>query len=558
MRGATENGAAAHRCAGTPVRRRRLEPRTRSPGGGSESGPPVREPSADHDQHDDAAAVGHRGSVGPGGSVAPSRRPASGPRTEPRLEPAAGTTSAGSHGCRHDAIDPSGVARAMTNETLCQAANASGAAAPLAVLLSPTNCSKPDNGDQPFFTSHPEFVVEFSKLLYGLVCLVGLCGNSLVLYVVLRFSKMQTVTNMYIFNLALADEMFLVGLPFFIATMVFKYWPFGAAMCKVYMTTTSINQFTSSLLLTVMSADRYVAVCHPISSPRYRTPFIAKFVCLTAWTVSALLMVPVYMYASVVDVGPKSCTIVWPESPAMNGQAAFTLYSFTLGFAIPLLLILLFYVLVILRLSRVGPRSRHRAKHRKVTYLVLTVITVYVICWLPYWAGQLYISCVGPSQTTALTVTVFLLSQLLSYANSAVNPILYAFLSDNFKKSFAKAFTCAAAAAAHGSARKDLPQEDSLFPRSSAAPVSKGTDEDEGSRRSSDCSGRKRRRRKRRLLAAGACCSERPTSTTTTTPGSTVAQMLNEPTGGTVVQQEGDGEHLLLGPLLDVGGPSQQ
>ncbi|CAN8002442.1 unnamed protein product [Ixodes hexagonus] len=449
------------------------------------------------------------------------------------------------------------------NETLCRAANASGAPASLAALVSTTNCSAP-TGDQPFFTSHPEFVVEFSKLLYGLVCLIGLCGNSLVLYVVLRFSKMQTVTNMYIFNLALADEMFLVGLPFFIATMVFKYWPFGAAMCKVYMTTTSINQFTSSLLLTVMSADRYVAVCHPISSPRYRTPFIAKFVCLTAWTVSALLMVPVYMYASVVDVGPiKSCTIVWPESPAMNGQAAFTLYSFTLGFAIPLLLILLFYVLVILRLSRVGPRSRHRAKHRKVTYLVLTVITVYVICWLPYWAGQLYISCLGASQATALTVTVFLLSQLLSYANSAVNPILYAFLSDNFKKSFAKAFTCAAAAAAHGSARKDPPQEDSLYPRSSAAPVSKGGDDDDGSRRSSDCSGRRRRRRKRRLLAAGACCSEHPTSTTTTTPAGTAAQMLNEPTGSSAVQQqqqqqEGDGEHLLLGPLLDVGEPPQQ
>lgn len=473
----------------------------------------------------------------------------------------------------------------MNESSLCRAAaNGTAASARALSALVPPNCSAPVSvAEEPFFTSHPEFVVEFSKLLYGLVCLVGLCGNSLVIYVVLRFSKMQTVTNMYIFNLALADEMFLVGLPFFIATMVFKYWPFGAAMCKVYMTTTSINQFTSSLLLTVMSADRYVAVCHPISSPRYRTPFIAKFVCLTAWTVSALLMVPVYMYASVVDAGPvKSCTIVWPESGVMNGQAAFTLYSFTLGFAIPLLLILLFYVLVILRLSRVGPRSRHRAKHRKVTYLVLTVITVYVICWLPYWAGQLYISCLGAAQATALTVTVFLLSQLLSYANSAVNPILYAFLSDNFKKSFAKAFTCAAVAAARGSGRgREQPQEDSLFPRSSAAPGGPGTQagaskcaDDEGSsRRSSDGGGggRRRRRRRRRLLAAGPCCSERPTSTTT---AGAAALLLNEPstanmatknstttTGGsnaaaTSALDQGSSdqgaEHLLLGPLIDV------
>ncbi|XP_050029589.1 somatostatin receptor type 2-like [Dermacentor andersoni] len=476
----------------------------------------------------------------------------------------------------------------MNETALCRAA-ANGSASPRALSsLVPVNCSAPATvAEEPFFTSHPEFVVEFSKLLYGLVCLVGLCGNSLVIYVVLRFSKMQTVTNMYIFNLALADEMFLVGLPFFIATMVFKYWPFGAAMCKVYMTTTSINQFTSSLLLTVMSADRYVAVCHPISSPRYRTPFIAKFVCLTAWTVSALLMVPVYMYASVVDAGTvKSCTIVWPESGMMNGQAAFTLYSFTLGFAIPLLLILLFYVLVILRLSRVGPRSRHRAKHRKVTYLVLTVITVYVICWLPYWAGQLYISCLGAAQATAFTVTVFLLSQLLSYANSAVNPILYAFLSDNFKKSFAKAFSCAAVAAAHGSGRgREQPQEDSMFPRSSAAPGGGGTgntqtgaskcgDDDGSSRRSSEGGGgggRRRRRRRRRLLSAGPCCSERPTSTTT---AGAAAMLLNEPStnntvagarnangagqgasgAGSILLEQGEqgAEHLLLGPLVDV------
>ena len=70
---------------------------------------------------------------------------------------------------------------------------------------------------------------------------------------IFRFSKMHTVTNTYILHLAVADECFLFGIPFLIATMSLKQWPFGMTMCKIYFTTTSINQITSSLFLMVRS-----------------------------------------------------------------------------------------------------------------------------------------------------------------------------------------------------------------------------------------------------------------------------------------------------------------
>jgi hypothetical protein len=136
---------------------------------------------------------------------------------------------------------------------------------------------------------YPVLILEFAKILYGIIFLVGLFGNELVIYVVQRFSKMKTVTNFYIFYLAVADETFLAGLPLLITTLMYKYWSFGRIMCKIYMTTTSINQFTNSLLLASMMIDRYVAVCHPIFSLRYRTPCMAKFICLTVWTVSLLI-----------------------------------------------------------------------------------------------------------------------------------------------------------------------------------------------------------------------------------------------------------------------------
>ena len=49
------------------------------------------------------------------------------------------------------------------------------------------------------------------KMFYVIVGLAGIFGNTLVMYVVLRYSKMQTTTNRYILNLALADGLYLLG-----------------------------------------------------------------------------------------------------------------------------------------------------------------------------------------------------------------------------------------------------------------------------------------------------------------------------------------------------------
>ncbi|XP_014478786.1 PREDICTED: somatostatin receptor type 2-like [Dinoponera quadriceps] len=308
-----------------------------------------------------------------------------------------------------------------------------------------------------------------NQVLYSIVCVVGLLGNTLVIYVVLRFSKMQTVTNMYIVNLAIADECFLIGIPFLVTTISLRSWIFGKIMCKVYMITTSINQFTSSIFLFIMSADRYVAVCHPISSPKIRTPFISRVVSLSAWATSALFMVPVFLYANAMESleGVVSCNIYWPDNH--GGQTTFILYTFILGFAVPLILILNFYFLVIRKLRTVGPKNKSKEKkrsHRKVTKLVLTVITVYVFCWLPYWVTQVALIYTPPKQCqSSISITSFLLAGFLSYSNSAMNPILYAFLSDNFKKSFLKACTCAAGKDVNAA----LHIENSVFPRRNKA-----------------------------------------------------------------------------------------
>lgn len=83
------------------------------------------------------------------------------------------------------------------------------------------------------------------------------------------------------------------------------------------------------------------------------------------------------------------------ESDSMPAAKIFTYYTFICTFAIPLGLILVFYWFVIIKLKTVGPKNKSKEKrrsHRKVTNLVLIVVTMYVFCWLPYWVTQLAIN----------------------------------------------------------------------------------------------------------------------------------------------------------------------
>lgn len=182
-----------------------------------------------------------------------------------------------------------------------------------------------------------------------------------------------------------------------------------------------------------------------------------------AWITSFLLMLPVLTFANTFErFSKKSCNIIWPHD---NNGTAFTMYSLVLGFAIPLCLILIFYYLVLRKLRNVGPKNKSKEKkrsHRKVTKLVLTVVTVYILCWLPYWISQLALINSPPEICKSkLEITIFVLVGCLGYSNSAMNPILYAFLSDNFKKSFLKACTCTKSKDINA----QLQYENSFFPR---------------------------------------------------------------------------------------------
>ncbi|XP_041078256.1 somatostatin receptor type 2-like [Polyodon spathula] len=270
--------------------------------------------------------------------------------------------------------------------------------------------------------------------LYCMVCVFGLAGNSLVIAIILHLDKMKTVANIYIFNLAVADGLLMLGLPFLALQMFLNRWIFGSFMCKLVMILDGINQFTSVFCLTVMSVDRYLAVVHPIRFSKWRSPNVAKIVSILLWFFSFLSVIPMGIYSRV----EFSLCVFAP--PYETWSTAFMIYTFVLGFALPFIVISLCYMLLVVRLrtAHINPYTRKaEVSEKRVTKMVVMVVLVFAICWLPFYIMN-FCFLLMPLATTLSLTRVFEFVVLLSYSNSCANPILYACLSTNFRRSAQK------------------------------------------------------------------------------------------------------------------------
>jgi 7 transmembrane receptor (rhodopsin family) len=127
---------------------------------------------------------------------------------------------------------------------------------------------------------------------------------------------------------------------------------------------------------------------------------------------------------------------------------SFQIAFFATSYVIPLLLICGLYLCMLMRLWRgVAPGGRVSAESRRgkkrVTRMVIIVVVIFAVCWCPIQL-VLVLKSLDLFEITPLNVMIQITSHVLAYMNSCVNPILYAFLSDNFRKAFRKVVYCKA------------------------------------------------------------------------------------------------------------------
>ncbi|KFQ23043.1 Neuromedin-U receptor 2 [Mesitornis unicolor] len=289
-------------------------------------------------------------------------------------------------------------------------------------------------------------------LVYTLIFVVGVVGNSLVCLVILKHRNMKTPTNYYLFSLAISDLLLLLfGMPLEVYEMWSNYpFLFGPIGCYFKTALFETVCFASILTVTTVSVERYIAVLHPFRAKLESTRKRALRTIVVLWVLSVLFALPntgthgimlQYFPNGTLVPGSATCTVVMPMW-IYNCIVQITSFLF---YVLPMGLISVLYYLMGLRLK--GDKSLEaeemavnvqRPSRKSVTKMLFVLVIVFAICWAPFHVDRLFFSFVV--EWTEPLANIFNLIHVVSgvffYLSSAVNPIIYNLLSQRFRMAF--------------------------------------------------------------------------------------------------------------------------
>ncbi|KAJ7313557.1 hypothetical protein JRQ81_005044, partial [Phrynocephalus forsythii] len=225
-----------------------------------------------------------------------------------------------------------------------------------------------------------KFRAIFLPIIYSLVCLVGLTGNGLVMLTYIYFKRLKTMTDIYLLNLAVADILFLLTLPFW-AVSAAKYWIFKEFACKAVHCICQMSFFGGMLLLLSISIDRYFAIVQAPSAHRLRSQrvFASKITCFSIWILAFILSVPEVTRRGVYESKNKElrCTLVTDNLLVFS--TVLRVSQLVFGFLVPFLVMASCYWIIIRTLQQ----ARSFEKNRAIRVLI-AVMVVFVLFQVPY------------------------------------------------------------------------------------------------------------------------------------------------------------------------------
>ncbi|XP_034546124.1 neuropeptide Y receptor Y7 isoform X2 [Notolabrus celidotus] len=284
---------------------------------------------------------------------------------------------------------------------------------------------------------------------YSLIILLGLLGNSLVIYMIIRYRNMRTVTNFFIANLALADLLVnTLCLPFTLVYTLLDEWKFGALLCHMVPFAQALSVHVSILTLTVIALERYRCIVFHLGR---RLTWHSSFLIMAfTWTTSAVLAAPLaifreYRHEQILSINMDFavCSEKWPHGTSRDG-VIYSLSMLLLQYIIPLAIISYAYICIWVKLkNHVSPSSRNDSinRRKKTTKMLALVVVVFAVCWLPFHVFQLAsdLDLVLRLKEYKLIYTVF---HIIAMCSTFANPFLYGWMNKNYRTGFLMVFRC--------------------------------------------------------------------------------------------------------------------
>ncbi|XP_028458778.1 D(1)-like dopamine receptor [Perca flavescens] len=339
----------------------------------------------------------------------------------------------------------------------------------------------------------------------SLLIVSTLLGNALVCAAVVRFRHLRSkVTNFFVISLAVSDLLVAVlVMPWEAITEVTGTWLFGR-FCGVWIAFDIMCSTASILHLCIISVDRYWAIASPFKYEQKMTQRVAFVMIGVAWSLSILIsFIPVQLnwhqveeeeevdvMAEVVEMmaagadsggGGRNFTNssnANARSCVANLNKTYAISSSLISFYIPVVIMIATYTRIfriaqtqirrITSLERAAeqaqshshganrnrqqqqqwqqhPRPNDEAslkssfkKETKVLKTLSIIMGVFVFCWLPFFVLNCAMPFCDPPCVSDATFTVFV---WFGWANSSLNPVIYAFNAD-FRRAFATILGC--------------------------------------------------------------------------------------------------------------------
>ena len=282
-------------------------------------------------------------------------------------------------------------------------------------------------------------------ILAVIVIILAMIGNTLVIYIVFTVTHMRSSTNTLIANMAFADLLMTIDIPYILKWVyVWNKWFgtfMGTVLCKFFHAAQVGSLASSVFSLVAISLDRSFAIVFPMRTIMTRN--VVRFAIAMTWLGALALTIPLMIAVKNTELPGMyfTCRENWPPM----SQITYNTFLFTTTYIIPMSIITIVYTLAGLRLwNRKPPGHRNLMAHKKAqassrraTAMLITVVIVFALSWFPFQALEM-IRVFNKQILDDFTIPmeVQFVIPWFGYCNSAINPILYVIFSENYRREF--------------------------------------------------------------------------------------------------------------------------